>query len=89
MNSIELKIIGQSLRVSVAEGQEQYYRDIAKELTEQIDEFLKKATLRSEIKATVSVAYKLVLENKQLKEQLSCYENIDNRIDDLINKLDD
>ena len=53
MNSIELKIIGQSLRVSVAEGQEQYYRDIAKELTEQIDEFLKKATLRSEIKATV------------------------------------
>ena len=88
MNFIELKIIGQSLRVSVAEGQEQYYRDIAKELTEQRDEFLKSDS-RSEIKATVSVAYKLLLENKQLKEQLSCYENIDNRIDDLINKLDD
>ena len=88
MHSIDLKILGQSLKLNVPEGQEQFYRDIANELTLQIEEFLSKSQLRSEIEAAISVAYKLLLENRQLKEQISCYSNMDSRIDDLINKLD-
>ena len=53
-----------------------------------LEEFLQKSQLRSEIKAAISVAYKLLLDNKNLKEQLSCYDNFDSRIDDLISKLD-
>lgn len=88
MHSIELKILGQHLLLNVPEGKEQYYRDIAKELSEMMDEFLKKSQLRSDIKAAVSVAYKLLLENKQLKETVTYYENIDSKIDDLITKVD-
>ncbi len=52
-----------------------------------MNEFLKKSQLRSDVKAAVSVAYKLLLENKQLKETISYYENIDSKIDDLITKV--
>ena len=58
MHSIDLKILGQSLKLNVPEGQEQFYKDIANELTLQIEEFLSKSQLRSEIKAAISVAYK-------------------------------
>ncbi len=53
-----------------------------------MDEFLKKSQLRSDAKAAVSVAYKLLLENKQLKETISYYKSIDSKIDDLIKKVD-
>lgn len=88
MNSVDLKVLGQSLKLNVSKGEEQYYKDIAKELNEMLEEFLQKSQLRSEIKAAISVAYKLLLDNKNLKEQLSCYDNFDSRIDDLISKLD-
>ncbi len=89
MDSIELKILGQPLRLKVAENEDkQYYQDIAEELTVQMNEVLSKAVLKSEINAAVRVAYKLMLENKQLKQKLSCYDAIDSRIDDLIKKFD-
>lgn len=88
MGSFELTILGQHLLLNIPEGQEQYYRDIAKELSGMMDEFLKKSQLRSDAKAAVSVAYKLLLENKQLKETISYYESIDSKIDDLITKVD-
>ena len=74
--------------LNIPEGQEQYYKDIANELSDMMDEFLKKSPLRSDVKAAVSVAYKLLLENKQLKETISYYESIDSKIDDLITKVD-
>ena len=61
--------------------------DISNELSDMMNEFLKKSQLRSDVKAAVSVAYKLLLENKQLKETISYYENIDSKIDDLITKV--
>lgn len=88
MHSIELKVLGQHLLLNVAEGKEQYYIDIAQELSDMMEEFLKKSQLRSDIKAAVSIAYKLLLENKQLKESISYYENLDSKIDDLIIKID-
>lgn len=88
MNSIELKIFGQHLRLNVPKGKEQQYTAIADELSEMMEEFLKKSQLRSDIKAAVSIAYKLLLENKQLKETLSYYEGIDSKIDDFITKVD-
>ena len=88
MRSFELKILGQHLLLNIPEGQEQYYKDIANELSDMMDEFLKKSPLRSDVKAAVSVAYKLLLENKQLKETISYYESIDSKIDDLITKVD-
>lgn len=88
MRSFELIILGQHLLLNIPEGQEQYYKDIANELSDMMDEFLKKSPLRSDVKAAVSVAYKLLLENKQLKETISYYESIDSKIDDLITKVD-
>lgn len=88
MGSFELTILGQHLRLNIPEGQEQYYKDVANELSEMMDEFLKKSQLRSDAKAAVGVAYKLLLENKQLKETISYYESIDSKIDDLITKVD-
>lgn len=88
MGSFELTILGQHLLLNIPDGQEQYYKDIANELSDMMDEFLKKSQLRSDIKAAVSVAYKLLLENKQLKETISYYESIDSKIDDLITKVD-
>lgn len=88
MGSFELTILGQHLLLNIPEGQEQYYKDIANELSDMMDEFLKKSPLRSDVKAAVSVAYKLLLENKQLKETISYYESIDSKIDDLITKVD-
>lgn len=88
MRSFELTILGQHLLLNIPEGQEQYYKDIANELSDMMDEFLKKSPLRSDVKAAVSVAYKLMLENKQLKETISYYESIDSKIDDLITKVD-
>lgn len=88
MRSFELTILGQHLLLNIPEGQEQYYKDIANELSDMMDEFLKKSPLRSDVKAAVSVAYKLLLENKQLKETISYYESIDSKIDDLIIKVD-
>ena len=88
MDSIELKVLGQSLRLNISKGEEQYYKDIASELNGLIEEFLQKSQLRSEIKAAISVAYKLLLENKKLQEQISCYKDMDSRIDELINKFD-
>ena len=87
MSSFELTILGQHLLLNVPEGKEQYYQDIANELSDMMNEFLKKSQLRSDVKAAVSVAYKLLLENKQLKETISYYENIDSKIDDLITKV--
>ncbi len=86
MSSFELTILGQHLLLNVPEGKEQYYQDIANELSDMMNEFLKKSQLRSDVKAAVS-AYKLLLENKQLKETISYYENIDSKIDDLITKV--
>ena len=86
MSSFELTILGQHLLLNVPEGKE-YYQDIANELSDMMNEFLKKSQLRSDVKAAVSVAYKLLLENKQLKETISYYENIDSKIDDLITKV--
>ena len=88
MRSFVLTILGQHLLLNIPEGQEQYYKDIANELSDMMDEFLKKSPLRSDVKAAVSVAYKLLLENKQLKETISYYESIDSKIDDLITKVD-
>lgn len=88
MGSFELTILGQHLLLNIPDGQEQYYKDIANELSDMMDEFLKKSQLRSDAKAAVSVAYKLLLENKQLKETISYYEKIDSKIDDLIIKVD-
>ncbi|MDE7314200.1 MAG: cell division protein ZapA [Mucispirillum sp.] len=88
MGSFELTILGQHLLLNIPDGQEQYYKDIANELSDMMDEFLKKSQLRSDAKAAVSVAYKLLLENKQLKETISYYEKIDSKIDDLITKVD-
>lgn len=88
MRSFELTILGQHLLLNIPEGQEQYYKDIANELSDMMDEFLKKSPLRSDVKVAVSVAYKLLLENKQLKETISYYESIDSKIDDLITKVD-
>ena len=88
MRSFELTILGQHLLLNIPEGQEQYYKDIANELSDMMDEFLKKSPLRSDVKAAVSVAYKLLLKNKQLKETISYYESIDSKIDDLITKVD-
>ena len=88
MGSFELTILGQHLLLNIPDGQEQYYKDIANELSDMMDEFLKKSQLRSDIKAAVSVAYKLLLENKQLKETISYYESIDSKIGDLITKVD-
>lgn len=88
MGSFELTILGQHLLLNIPDGQEQYYKDIANELSDMMDEFLKKSQLRSDAKAAVSVAYKLLLENKQLKETISYYERIDSKIDDLITKVD-
>lgn len=88
MGSFELTILGQHLLLNIPDGQEQYYKDIANELSDMMDEFLKKSQLRSDVKAAVSVAYKLLLENKQLKETISYYESIDSKIDDLITKVD-
>lgn len=88
MSSFELTILGQHLRLNIPEGQEQYYKDVANELSEMMDEFLKKSQLRSDAKAAVGIAYKLLLENKQLKETISYYESIDSKIDDLITKVD-
>lgn len=88
MGSFELTILGQHLRLNIPEGQEQYYKDVANELSEMMDEFLKKSQLRSDAKAAVGIAYKLLLENKQLKETISYYESIDSKIDDLITKVD-
>lgn len=85
---MELKVLGQNLLLNVPKGQEQYYADIAHELNEMMDELAKKTQLRSDIKVAVSVAYKLLLENKQLKETISCYSDIDNRIDDMLIKLE-
>ena len=65
MSSFELTILGQHLLLNVPEGKEQYYQDIANELSDMMNEFLKKSQLRS------GVAYKLLLENKQLKETIS------------------
>ena len=87
MSSFELTILGQHLLLNVPEGKEQYYQDIANELSDMMNEFLKKSQLRSDVKAAVSVAYKLLLENKQLKETISYYENNDSKIDDLITKV--
>lgn len=87
MSFFELTILGQHLLLNVPEGKEQYYQDIANELSDMMNEFLKKSQLRSDVKAAVSVAYKLLLENKQLKETISYYENIDSKIDDLITKV--
>ncbi len=87
MSSFELTILGQHLLLNVPEAKEQYYQDIANELSDMMNEFLKKSQLRSDVKAAVSVAYKLLLENKQLKETISYYENIDSKIDDLITKV--
>ena len=87
MSSFELTILGQHLLLNVPEGKEQYYQDIANELSDMMNEFLKKSQLRSDVKAAVSVAYKLLLENKKLKETISYYENIDSKIDDLITKV--
>lgn len=88
MGSFELTILGQHLRLNIPEGQEQYYKDVANELSEMMDEFLKKSQLRSDAKAAIGIAYKLLLENKQLKETISYYESIDSKIDDLITKVD-
>lgn len=85
---MELKVLGQNLLLNVPQGQEQYYADIAKELNNMMDELGKKTQLRSDIKVAVSVAYKLLLENKQLQETISCYSDIDNRIDDMLIKLE-
>ena len=85
---MELKVLGQNLLLNVPQGQEQYYADIAYELNQMMDELGKKTQLRSDIKIAVSVAYKLLLENKQLKETISCYSDIDNRIDDMLIKLE-
>ena len=85
---MELKVLGQNLLLNVPKGQEQYYADIAQELNEMMDELGKKTQLRSDIKVAVSVAYKLLLENKQLKETISCYSDIDNRIDDMLIKIE-
>ena len=85
---MELKVLGQNLLLNVPKGQEQYYSDIAQELNEMMDELGKKTQLRSDIKVAVSVAYKLLLENKQLKETISCYSDIDNRIDDMLIKIE-
>lgn len=85
---MELKVLGQNLLLNVPKGQEQYYADIAHELNEMMDELAKKTQLRSDMKVAVSVAYKLLLENKQLKETISCYSDIDNRIDDMLIKLE-
>ncbi len=88
MESIELKILGQPLRLKASEGEDhQYYKQVADELTSQINEVLSKAVLKSEINAAIKVAYRLMLENKQLKEQLSFYDDIDSKIDDLITKI--
>lgn len=88
MGSFELTILGQHLLLNIPDGREQYYKDIANELSDMMDEFLKKSQLRSDVKAAVSVAYKLLLENKQLKETISYYERVDSKIDDLITKVD-
>ena len=87
MSSFELTILGQHLLLNVPEGKEQYYQDIANELSDMMKKKKKKSQLRSDVKAAVSVAYKLLLENKQLKETISYYENIDSKIDDLITKV--
>lgn len=88
MHSIELKVFGQTLLLNVAEEKDQYYIDIAEELNNVLEEFSKKSQLRSDIKVAVSVAYKLLLENKQQKEFATFYEDIGNKIDSLIVKLD-
>lgn len=88
MDSIEFKVLGQSLKLNVHKDEEQYYKEIAEELERMMVEFINKSQLRSEIRAAVSIAYKLLLENKKLQNQLSCYDGIDSRIDELINKLD-
>ena len=40
MGSFELTILGQHLLLNIPDGQEQYYKDIANELSDMMDEFL-------------------------------------------------
>ena len=40
MGSFELTILGQHLLLNIPEGQEQYYKDIAKEVEKIIEKFL-------------------------------------------------
>lgn len=89
MGSVKLNIFGQVLQLADQDDNGELYRTVASELNEELEKTVSKLQLRSEIKAAVQVAFKLALENKQYKEKLAQYENMDNKIDSCLSKLEE
>lgn len=66
-NSLELKILRQSVNVSVSSKEdEEYYMKIAEKLNDELSEILKHLDIRSDTKAYVRLLFKLAVENDKL-----------------------
>lgn len=66
-NSLELKILRQSVNVSVSSKEdEEYYMKIAEKLNDELSEILKHLDIPSDTKAYVRLLFKLAVENDKL-----------------------
>lgn len=66
-NSLELKILRQSVNVSISSKEdEEYYMKIAEKLNDELSEILKHLDIRSDTKAYVRLLFKLAVENDKL-----------------------
>lgn len=64
---MELKILRQSVNVSVSSKEdEEYYMKIAEKLNDELSEILKHLDIRSDTKAYVRLLFKLAVENDKL-----------------------
>ena len=85
MDSIEIKIFGQSFLINPPEGKKQFYADVACKLDRMITDECNKPSIRSEVRAAIRVAFILAAENAKLKadldKSLEVVKRIDNRVD--------
>lgn len=88
MNSIEIKVLGQSFLINPPGEEHDYYRAIASDLDKKLHDLLVKSQLRSDVKAAVQMAFMLTVENERLKAKLKNIQDFEYKIDECISKLD-
>ena len=85
MNSVEIKIFGQTFLINPPDGKREYYLDIASRLDRMMVEEGRKSDIRSDVKVAVKIAFLLAAENMGLRAEkdkgLEILERIDSHID--------
>lgn len=87
-NSLELKILHQSVTVGISSKEdEEYYLNIAEQLNKDLNNILHRLNIPSDATAYVRLLFKLAVENDRLKNSASKLD-VESALDRCISKLD-